>query len=149
MRIRIDVAGINVVNRSLLRVARNAQNPKPAFAHIADLFALSTLRTFQTRNQGRWAALSPRYAEWKAVHYPGRPLMVRTGALMQDLTSQPFGIDSRTSTTLTMGTDLPYAAFHMTGTRRMPARPPVVLTENAKKEMLRVLHDYVASGGWN
>lgn len=76
---------------------------------------------------GPWAPLSARYAEWKAQHYPGQPILVRTGALRAALTSgtaqgalRDVGDDS-----LAFGTDgIPYASNHQTGTGRMPARPP-------------------------
>lgn len=76
--------------------------------------------------RGPWAALSKRYAEWKAVHYPGKPTLERTGKLKAALTG-PGANAMRTVTrdSMAFGTvGVEYASFHQTGTRWMPSRPP-------------------------
>lgn len=74
---------------------------------------------------GSWAPLSVSYAKWKAAHFPGKPILQRTGALRAALTGP--GANARrdvTSDTLTFGTTgLAYASLHQTGTGKMPARP--------------------------
>lgn len=76
---------------------------------------------------GSWAPLSVSYAKWKQAHFPGRPILVRTGALKDALTGDeatPFAKRQVSGNSLSFGTSgLPYASFHQTGTGRMPARP--------------------------
>ncbi|MBL8909869.1 MAG: phage virion morphogenesis protein [Archangium sp.] len=75
---------------------------------------------------GSWAPLSISYAKWKAAHYPGKPLLERTGALREGLTQSGSANARRDigSNELTFGTrSVPYASAHQTGTERMPARP--------------------------
>ena len=74
---------------------------------------------------GSWAPLSVSYAKWKEAHYPGKPLLVRTGALKAALTGPGAGARRDISgDSLTFGTTgIPYASFHQTGTGKMPARP--------------------------
>lgn len=74
---------------------------------------------------GSWAPLSTTYAKWKEAHFPGKPILERTGALRGALTGPaPYARRDVSGDTLSFGTiGLPYASFHQTGTRRMPARP--------------------------
>jgi phage virion morphogenesis protein len=63
-----------------------------------------------------WAPWSPRYARTRK---PGlHSLLMDTWAMVDER------LDSKsTATTATVFDTAPYAGFHMTGTRRMPARP--------------------------
>ena len=76
---------------------------------------------------GRWAALSPQYAKWKAKHYPGKPILEATGTMKNDLLSESNeGVT--TAQSMLYGTTIPYALYHQTGTKtaggklKMPAR---------------------------
>lgn len=105
---------------------------------------------------GRWTPLSPTYADWKAKHKPGLPILVGlrpTGPVSPGggrNTHQTYGTSGRmmrallaplqdlvtwqiSPTRLRYVPDSPYAGYHETGTDKMPARPPVDLT-------LRFLH---------
>lgn len=65
-----------------------------------------------------WAALSPTYSKWKARHFPGRGILMASGALKTSLT-RPFaaGAVYRPSAQgLLIGSSLPYARAHFTGT---------------------------------
>lgn len=74
---------------------------------------------------GSWAPLSVSYAKWKQAHFPGKPILERTGKLKDALTGP--GSNSRRDVSgneLSFGTvGLPYASSHQTGTGKMPARP--------------------------
>lgn len=70
---------------------------------------------------GKWAPLTPRYARWKAKHYPGKKILERTGAMKGDLLS-PENRGVQTPRTLTYGTNILYAKFHQKGTKHMVAR---------------------------
>lgn len=86
---------------------------------------------------GSWAPLSVSYAKWKAAHFPGKPILQRTGALKAALTGP--GANARrdiSGNTLSFGTTgLPYASFHQTGTGRMPARPEFDFGPDFEKAM--------------
>src|SRR2546425_6010825 len=79
----------------------------------------------------RWAALSPEYATWKALHFPGRGILVRSGVLKASLTQtdDPHAVVHMTPTGLEIGSDVPYGIFHQVGTTRMPQRPPMRVSE--------------------
>lgn len=76
---------------------------------------------------------APDGTRWKPLKDPGKkrggksakPLR-NTGLLMASLTSTAAGrgaVREVTRTSITVGSALSYASYHMTGTRRMPSRP--------------------------
>lgn len=79
----------------------------------------------------QWKPLSATYAAWKARHVPGRGILVSSGALKTSLT-RPFAagaIYRPLAQGLVIGSSLPYARAHFTGTgpqrlgpRSLPAR---------------------------
>lgn len=76
---------------------------------------------------GSWAALSPRYAAWKARVAPGAPINVLSGTLRAALTdgSSANALREVGGQSLTFGTkSVPYASAKQTGSGREPARPP-------------------------
>lgn len=62
----------------------------------------------------RWASLSEKYAAWKAVHYPGQPILVRTGALRQSMTTKGAegNITAISKTSAIFGTSIRYGIYH-------------------------------------
>jgi len=71
---------------------------------------------------GGWAPLSPRTAAWKAENgFPPAPL-VRTGRLLESLSSLRGSPNDVSAHQATFGTNVPYAKFHQYGTTRMPRR---------------------------
>lgn len=100
--------------------------------------------------RGSWAPLKPKYAAWKARHFPGRAPLVRTGRLRAALTQSSAGGALRhyTRTELRYGTaGVPYASFHQTGTDRMVDRPPFDFGPDAearlKGESLEAMRELV------
>jgi len=83
---------------------------------------------------GSWAPLSESYAAWKEKHYPGQPILVRTGKLRAALTDSnaPGARRDVSGESLSYGTTgIPYASAHQTGSvaghltaGNLPARPP-------------------------
>jgi len=69
-----------------------------------------------------WAPLSPAYAAWKAIKYPGKPILQAEGDLRQAASSPRR---ETTPQTLTLTIADPKAGYHQDGTGRMPARPLV------------------------
>lgn len=137
--ISFTVTGIQEVTQGLAALLDQLQDLGPFwrdvfapkyFGIVQDLFATSgTPRDSLGRFMGSpWARLSPRYAQWKFQHFPGRPTLTRTGALRDSLTWNgaglgPGGIFEARPTYVLAGTSVPYGTFHQTGTVKMPARP--------------------------
>lgn len=74
-----------------------------------------------------WAALSPAYAAWKAQHFGGRGILVRSGALKASVSGPDAAgaIFRPGPTALEIGTSVPYAMYHQIGGARLPQRPPL------------------------
>ena len=95
-----------------------------------------------------FAPLSPRYARYKAKHYPGAPILVRTGRLFRSLTTNTDDtIADIQPDHFTFGTRVPYALYHQLGTRKMPARPPIKLSKPIQTQLLTILRNYLIQEG--
>lgn len=104
---------------------------KYVFPRVGKLFEDQVRDQFNARGKGPvaggWPALSGDYAKWKAVRFPGMPILEATGR-MRDALTRDGGNALREygTTSMAWGTlGIPYASYHQTGTPFMPARPPV------------------------
>ena len=95
----------------------------------------------------RWQELSPEYAGWKEAHYPGQPIMQRTGSLERSLTSgnDPNAVKIEAWKTLTLGSKVPYGIYHQSLDPRtkLPRRPLIQLTNAFKTGTMRNLQAYL------
>ena len=70
--------------------------------------------------------------------------MIRSGKLFQslsDLRGNPNKIDKKEAT---FGTNIKYAEFHQSGTRNMPARPVVFVTEQYERKWADAAAEHAA-----
>lgn len=120
-------------------LSRNAQDLRPAWPRIAAEFYQIEADQFSSEG-GRvnpWEELSAGYAKFKAVEYPGKPILQRSGALLNSLTNQndEHAIYDPQPDALTLGTSLPYPQYHQAGTQKMPQRPPIELRDEDFQRM--------------
>lgn len=104
---------------------------KHVLPKLVPLLESETAKQFDAQGAGpqagSWAALSPRYAEWKARVAPGAPINVLSGTLRAALTDggSTNALRDVSDKSLTFGTKaVPYASIKQTGSGREPARPP-------------------------
>jgi hypothetical protein len=78
-----------------------------------------------------WASLSENYSVWKQKHWPGQPIGVLTGKTRSSFTqlNDPNAYTAITPTEFAVGSQLDYPIYLQLGTDRMPARPPLRLTQ--------------------
>jgi len=136
--ISFDVSGSNAVLQGLGQLEKALQDLRPFwrdvfapkyFAVVQDLFATGG-RPRAPGGQwsgGAWTSLSPKYAVWKAKNFPGKPILVRTGALKDSVTWSgnglgPGGVFQPEPQFVIVGSAIPYAPAHQKGTKHMPAR---------------------------
>lgn len=153
LRFTIDVAGERQMDRGIARFADGVSDYRQIWPIIYDDFLAEVKAQFESEGShggAQWAPLTDNpegkgYASWKAAHYPGKPILVREGDLKRSLTEKgaPGAVFHSTPRALVMGTDVPYAIFHQTGTRKMAARPEVRLTEKFKREAMRVIQEFL------
>lgn len=91
-----------------------------------------------------WPPLSETYGLWKQKHWPGLPIGVLSGATRESLTFQDdtHAIWEARPTALTVGTRVPYAMYLQLGTRRMPKRPPLRMSDEFAMLVGRLLQEF-------
>jgi phage gpG-like protein len=81
----------------------------------------------------KWKSLSPVYAKWKGKHYPNRGILIARG----DMQNSFRATSNRSSLTID-NTDKKFE-YHQLGTRRMPARPMLVVNKDVEEVVERII----------
>ncbi|MDD3494065.1 MAG: phage virion morphogenesis protein [Candidatus Thermoplasmatota archaeon] len=98
-------------------------------------------------NRG-WEDLSPAYAAWKAKHYPTAGVLELTGTLKKSLTARTGDtIVRKEPGGVKVGTRVPYAAYHQEGTKNLPPRPPMALSDAFIDKLEEIISDFVGGAG--
>ena len=151
-----NLNGDQLLLRELRGWQIRALDARPAFELMADAFGEAEARQFDSEGaygSGGWAPLSPAYAAWKERHYPGKPILERTGALRHALTQRPFGVEhiephfGEFGLSANVSTGPFYGQFHQDGTDNMPARPVVAFPESLKREFVKIMQAWLVGGG--
>lgn len=95
----------------------------------------------------RWAPLSLRYARWKALHHPGQPLLVRTGAMKAGFhwNSGPRSLRIVNRIRAGQSGGEPRWQYHQWGTAQLPARPVIQLTNKDRRRLQELAEEYIAA----
>lgn len=149
-RFRLDIAGEVQLDRGIARFSEGCTDYRPIWPVIEDDFYAQEKAQFESEGaEGgeKWQALTPEYAGWKETHYPGMPILQRTGDLVRSLTTanDPNGVRIEARRTLTLGSKIPYAIYHQSPAPRkvLPRRPEIMLTEAFKRSVMHHLHGYL------
>ncbi len=142
-----QVAGEEQVSRSFSKFAEDIQDAREPFTEIAQDFKEIEQRQFDSEGaagSGGWAPLSPNYAVWKARWHPGARLLVLSGLMKESLaTGNSWTIEEIEPLSLRLGTRLPFAIWHQTGTTKMPARKPIQLSETDKTRWHKIFQAWL------
>lgn len=145
MRFTMVFYGEAQIDRTMLNVEEAVKDATPVWNEIADRYVAAEKRQFATQggsSSGGWPELSPTYAAWKAKHYPGKKILVRTGALKASLTQRPFGVEHITPDSMVIGSDVSYGRFHQLGLG-VPVRRPVEFTENQRRIWIQLIQKHI------
>lgn len=82
---------------------------------------------------GRWQALSPAYKKWKGKHYPNRGILIASGDMQKSFKA------TNTHNSLTIENTDKKFAWHQLGTRRMPARPMLVINSEITRYLAKAI----------
>lgn len=158
IRLRLEIAGEVQLDRAITRFTEGVADYRPVWPAISDDFRSLERRQFATEGAAgggeRWAALTAAYARWKAVRFPGKPILQRTGRLVGSLTdrSHPDAIEQAERMTLSLGTRVQYGLYHQRGTPRMQQRRGIQFTEAFKRAAMAHVQGYLVEmatrGGW-
>ncbi len=112
----------------------------------------TTKQNFILKGGGKYPALSQPYATEKKRTYPNSPILVRTGALRDSVTSHGDSESIRHigKQSLVQGTNVHYAGYVQRGTKvggkeRMPERKYLFIDDAQSIRFTRILSDYVAA----
>lgn len=126
--ISLEIDGEEQVKFAVGRMQHAFEDLRPVWDAMRDAFHEVELEQFATGGaagkSGGWEELSPDYAAWKAKHYPGRGVLVRSGALRDALVGGPASIYEPHPTWMGVGADVPYGIFHQRG-QGVPVRKPI------------------------
>lgn len=145
LRFTTTVDGVQTLDRAFNRLdgfIADLRNFAPA---VAAWFYRNEAEQFETEGtvgaSGRWAPLSPAYARFKVVAFPGETILRATGHMNESLTS-PEALDAiyiPEPDQITIGTQDPKALAHHRGLGRLPSRPVVSHSERQKRELQKDL----------
>lgn len=147
-RFRLEIAGDVAMDRGIARFADGVADYRPIWPVVEDEFYAQEKSQFESEGAeggDKWDALSPEYDGWKEAHFPGKPILQRTGSLYESLTNpnSTNGVRREERKTLTLGTTIPYALYHQKGTENMPARPELIFPEAWKRTVMHHLQTYL------
>lgn len=149
LRFTFTIEGETQIDRTLARFADNVGDARTLWDKLATRFASVERRQFASEGgygSGGWPALSPKYAAWKARHYPGKPILEREGNLRASLTERPFGVEVIEAGFMVLGSGIDYGRYHQAGGGRLPQRRPVELPESERRTWIRLIQRYVVTG---
>jgi len=111
---------------------------------IADKITSAFLEDNKVNWSRGWEDLSPAYAAWKAKHYPTAGVLELTGTLKRSLTVGTVDtIVRKEYGGVKVGTRVPYAVYHQEGTKNLPSRPPMALSDAFIDRLEEIISDFV------
>lgn len=144
MRIEFEVFGDVQLARNLDRWADAIDDASPAFEAMADDFLDIDAAQFASEGgrSGGWAPLAPSTVRSRGSAHP---ILFESGRLQQSLTtrSSTDAVRRITADSLEVGTTVPWARYHQTGTARMPRRRPVEFTEVDRRRWVKLLQEHL------
>lgn len=149
LRVRFQVLD-QVYDRIFENMAHIPDDYREPFELMAEEFWRQNEATFQAEGLPEpWMPLSPKYRKWKEKHYPGKPILVRSGALKASLVNGTAegAIYEVFPTQMILGTEVPHAIYHQTGSmkvqNRPPKRPPVMLTTEMRTKWSEIMANWL------
>ena len=150
LNVTFDIAGEQQYVRSFEAFDEELRDLRDPLGDVADHLQHVVGEQFLTEGAHglglRWVPLNPEYAAWKREHYPGAPLLVRTGAMRDALITD--GTRELTAHSLRWGittqTDdegqpiREYAIAHQTGRGVVPQRKIIALGSMDRRQIDRI-----------
>lgn len=134
---QVKTYGVDIVHRRLMGMAQRAGDIRPAWPAVKQRAAEGFENTFQSQGPG-WAPLRPSTVRQRISQgYSGTsPILTRSRELRDAYT---VNLKYRgTASTITFVISVPYGKYHLTGTRRMPARE-VLLSKWYQRQLSEVI----------
>ena len=102
---------------------------------------------FILKGAGQYPDLSARYKKRKARLKPNASILVYDGTLRDSIIGKTqYTLDKVTDSGAIIGTGVPYAKLHDTGTKNMPIRKPLFLTDAMVESMIKTYEANIEKG---
>ena len=151
LNLQFELDGAVIFNRSLSRFGENLRDLRQIWPAVTIELRQIVKEQFNGRGvgpAGQWQPLSDAYRKWKEKKFPGQPLLVRSGDLIQSLTTNTaHTVNQPLPDSLTFGTRLKYATYHQRGGKRLPRRPIFDLNENQKDRITKAVQRRLVAAG--
>lgn len=144
MNFTVSVDGTEELKRAFTSVEKTVTNFRPVWKDVRAKFWEIEQDQFQSEGakgrSGKWKDLSPAYEEIKVKKFGTFALLagvlIATTDLYKSLTRQTdHTVYQESDTEMSVGTNLPYAKAHQYGRGNLPARPPIDLSDEQKKDV--------------
>lgn len=126
---------------ALKNMRKAAKDLRPVFRKAEkDLSDIYT-KHFTSNGSGQWKPLDAEYGAWKSANFPGRPTLVRSGALFNSI--KKFSVREIKKDSARFGTDAKVAKFHQYGTFSMPKREIIFEPPLFAKKLAKEIADHI------
>jgi phage gpG-like protein len=144
-KVVITVDGRDEFNRVFSRLDANFDDLTPIWPDVRDKFWLIEGEQFDSEGSkgasGPWKQLSKRYAKQKVDRYgAGKKILEATGELRDSLTgNNPGSFYWADPKEMAIGTTLARGIYHQRGNEKMPARPPISMSDDQKRDLMKTV----------
>lgn len=139
-----SIDGVEEFNRGFNRIEQEIDDLRSVWPEVAKEFYQIEVEQFESEGSvgqsGKWAALSPAYAKYKAVKFPNQPILRATNSLFDAMTSldAPGSIFRPEQSQLTIGANLDYSIYHQRGSG-LPQRKVISMNEAQKRRIQKAI----------
>lgn len=141
------INGDRRVRQLLSEMVDRTRGVEVIWPKVGDVIADNLDRQFDTEGMHflghTWAPLKPSYRRWKIRNGYDPRRLHQTGAMRASLTSRPMAVEEYFPFRAVFGTDDEKAAFHQDGTRFMPQRQIIRVTEDMADDVSSVIARYI------
>jgi len=150
--VTFDIENKEQFNKLLDKVSKLGSN-RFIMGEMARIVKKFNKANFTLKGSGQYEPLSAKYLKRKKRFKPAAPILVYSGDLRDSIGgSTSKSILKLTAFSATIGTKLSYAKYLDTGTEnedgtvKMPARPPLFLTDKMVEQMIKIYDKNIARG---
>ena len=147
-RVSFELLGERHYDRAFETLGDESRDMHEPLGQVGELILDIVDDQFETEGAAhlgrRWQPLSPAYAKWKARHYPGRKILIRTGAMRREMVARR-SLTVRSDTLIYAPKHEDIASYHQGGVpeNNLPARPMIVISAAEKRNIDRIFHGWL------
>lgn len=148
MKISVEVEGLQETLAAFKGVEQGMLDLRQlgAWKAVASEFRKIVKEQFNSEGgvgrSGKWKPLKLKYAAMKSKKYGDQKILQASGKLYRSLTTNAErNFVQEDKQELRIGTSVPYATYHQTGTKNMPARLPIDFTDEQGRQLMKPIQD--------